>query len=76
MAGLLWRRIPWRAVWAVSAWLVREGRNRLEQNLSPSDRERFWTLMRKAKGRPLRNLTPKERQDLTRLARQAARGRS
>jgi hypothetical protein len=69
------RRIPWRAVWAISAWLVREGRNRLEQNLSPSERERFWTLMRKAKGRPLKNLTPKERQELTRLARGAATGR-
>jgi hypothetical protein len=68
------RRIPWRTVWAISAWLVREGRNRLERNLSPPERERLLAIMGKAKGRPMRNLTQKERQELAHLARKAVAG--
>ena len=71
---IFWRRLPWRRIWAISIWLAKKGRDRLERNLSSSERQTFFDLMRKSKGRR-RNLSKKEQDRFLGLLRQAVTGR-
>jgi hypothetical protein len=71
---ILWRRLPWRRIWAISLWLAKKGRDRLERNLSESERQTLFDLMRKSKGRR-RNLSKKEQERFVALVRQAVTGR-
>jgi hypothetical protein len=68
------RRVPWMRVWLAAQWLYRQGRRRLEQNLSERERRDLLDLMRKSKGRQS-NLSSREQDRLRRLVRQALTGR-
>ena len=69
----LWKRVPWKLVWAASIWLAEKGRERVEQNLNKHDRTEFLNLMMKSKGRPS-NLTQRDRTRLKNIAGKAIRG--
>jgi hypothetical protein len=51
-APAIWRRIPWKMVWAVVIWLGNKGRERVEGNLTEKEQREFWVLLKKSKGRP------------------------
>jgi hypothetical protein len=51
-APAVWKRIPWKMVWAVVVWLGNKGRERVEDNLTVKEQREFWTLLKKSKGRP------------------------
>ena len=69
----LWKRVPWKLVWAASIWLAEKGRERVEQNLNKHDRTEFLNLMMKSKGRP-GNLTQRDRTRLKNIDGKAIRG--
>lgn len=69
----IWRRVPWKTVWAVSYWLATKGRERVQKNLSNSEQREFWELIKKSKGKP-GNLTLKERDRMKKIAGKAIRG--
>jgi hypothetical protein len=48
----VWKRIPWKMVWAVVVWLGNKGRERVDDNLTEKEQREFWTLLKKSKGRP------------------------
>jgi hypothetical protein len=69
----IWRRIPWRMVWAVVLWLGNKGRERIEGNLTNSEQAEFWRLLKKSKGRPDK-LPQRDRTRIKNIAGQAIRG--
>ena len=69
----VWKRIPWRMVWAVVLWLGARGRERVENNLSEKEQREFWNLVKKSKGRP-GNLPQRDRTRLKNIAGKAVRG--
>ena len=72
-APRLWKRVPWKMVWAASLWLVEKGRERIEQNLSKHDQTEFWNLVKKSKARPA-NLTKRDKTRLQTIVGKAIRG--
>jgi hypothetical protein len=71
-APAIWRRIPWKMVWAVSIWLFEKGRDRLSENLTKRERSEFLNLIAKSKGRPA-NLAQRDRARLKNIAGKALR---
>jgi hypothetical protein len=69
----VWKRIPWRMVWAVVLWLGAKGRERVEHNLTQKEQREFWGLVKKSKGRP-GNLAQRDRTRLKDIAGKAVRG--
>jgi hypothetical protein len=69
----IWRRVPWRTVWAVSVWLATKGRQRVQENLSAAEQRQFWDLTKKSRGKP-GNLSQKERKQMRKIAGKAIRG--
>lgn len=69
----LWKRVPWKVVWAASIWLAEKGRERVEQSLTKHDRTEFFNLLMKSKGRP-GNLTQRDRTRLKNIVGKAIRG--
>ena len=69
----VWKRIPWRMVWAVVLWLGAKGRERVEHNLTQKEQREFWRLVKKSKGRP-GNLPQRDRTRLKNIAGKAIRG--
>lgn len=69
----IWRRVPWRTVWAVSLWLASKGRERVQQNLTASEQREFWELSKKSRGKP-GNLSQRERGRMKKIAGKAIRG--
>jgi hypothetical protein len=69
----VWKRIPWRMVWAVVLWLGAKGRERVERNLTQKEQHEFWRLVKKSKGRP-DNLPQRDRTRLKNIAGKAVRG--
>lgn len=67
------RRIPWGMALTVSVWLAEKGRERVERNLTRSERQEFLRLIGKSKGRP-GNLSQRDRTRVKNIARKAARG--
>ena len=72
-APAIWRRVPWKMVWAVSLWLAEKGRERVGQNLTQSEQTEFWNLVKKSKGRP-GNLSQRDRTRMKNIAGKAIRG--
>ena len=72
-APAIWRRVPWKMVWAVSLWLAEKGRERVGQNLTQSEQTEFWNLVKKSKGRP-GNLSQRDRTRMKNNAGKAIRG--
>jgi hypothetical protein len=64
----------WRAVWAVAVWLFKQGRDRLNRNLSDGERRDLWELMKRSKGRRA-NLSAREQERFRTLVKRAATGR-
>jgi uncharacterized protein YaiI (UPF0178 family) len=60
-------------VLTVSLWLVRQGRERVDRNLTQSEQEEFLRLLGKSKGRPA-NLAHRDRTRVKKLASKAIRG--
>ncbi|HVO52797.1 MAG TPA: hypothetical protein VMT37_00135 [Solirubrobacterales bacterium] len=69
----VWKRIPWRTVWAISLWLAEKGRERIRQNLSAEEQSEFWSLLKKSKGRRS-NLADRDRARLKTIVGKAIRG--
>ncbi|MFN8160597.1 MAG: hypothetical protein U0R52_06075 [Solirubrobacterales bacterium] len=67
------RRVPWKKVWISAIWLYHQGRGRLERNLTPSERDQLWDLMKRSKGRP-NNLTKRQRDRFRELVGRGLRG--
>ncbi len=67
-----WRRVPWSMVWAAAVWLVEQGRERVERNLSQKERQELLRLVKKSKGRP-GNLSSRDRTRLKNIAGKAIR---
>jgi hypothetical protein len=72
-AKAVWKRVPWTMVWAVSVWLVKKGRERVENNLTKKERSELVNLVAKSKGRP-DNLAQRDRTRLKNIAGKAIRG--
>jgi hypothetical protein len=68
-----WRRVPWSMVWAAAVWLLEQGRERVERNLSKKERQELVRLVQKSMGRPS-NLSGRERSRLKDIAGKAIRG--
>jgi hypothetical protein len=74
----LWTRaraIPWAAVWEVGRSLWFNSRDRVNENLSPKERQDFAAIVRQRRGRPW-NLDEKERRRLIALVKKSATGES
>jgi hypothetical protein len=69
------RAVPWAVVWEVGRSLWFNSRDRVNENLSPKEREDFAAIVRKGRGRPW-NLDDKERGHLVSLVKQASTGES
>jgi len=69
----IWKRVPWKLVWAASVWLVNKGRERVEQNLTEREQTEFWNLVKKSKGRP-GNLSKRDKTRLKNIVGKALRG--
>lgn len=69
----IWKRIPWRTVWAISLWLANKGRDRVQKNLTDREQAEFWSLVKKSKGKPT-NLTQRDRTRLKNIVGKAIRG--
>ena len=69
----VWKRVPWRMVWAVVLWLGAKGRERVEHNLTQKEQHEFWRLVKKSKGRP-GSLPQRDRTRLKNIAGKAVRG--
>lgn len=67
------KRVPWGMVLTVSVWLAEKGRERLERNLTQSERREFLRLIGKSKGRP-NNLSQRDRTRIKNIASKAVRG--
>jgi hypothetical protein len=69
----IWKRVPWAKVWVVSLWLLKQGRDRVEGNLTQREQAEFWNLIKKSKGMP-GNLTKRDRTRFKHLVGKAIRG--
>jgi len=72
-ARAAWKRIPWTMVWAISVWLARKGRERVEANLTKKERSELVNIVAKSKGKPA-NLPQRDRTRLKHIAGKAIRG--
>jgi hypothetical protein len=72
-APTIWKRIPWRMVWAAVLWLGNKGRERVQQNLTQKEQSEFWSLLKRSGGRP-NNLSQRDRTRMKTIAGKAIRG--
>jgi hypothetical protein len=72
-APAIWKRVPWKMVWAVSVWLVQKGQERVRRNLTKREQQELLGLVKKSKGRP-GNLPQRDRTRLKNIAGKAIRG--
>lgn len=69
----VWKRIPWKLVWAVVVWLGNKGRDRVRDNLTEKEQHEFWNLLMKSKGRPAA-LSQRDQTRMKNIAGKAIRG--
>jgi len=69
----IWQRVPWQTVWVATLWLVNQGRDRVERNLTQREQTELWNLVKKSKGRP-GNLTKRDRTRVKHIVGKAIRG--
>jgi hypothetical protein len=72
-APAVWKRVPWKLVWAISLWLVQKGRERLDANLTKKERSELVNLVAKSRGRPS-NLAQRDKTRIKNIAGKAIRG--
>jgi hypothetical protein len=64
----------WRFALDVARWLFKQGRERLNRNLTPQERTDLWELMKRSKGRRA-NLSSREQKRFLDLVKRGATGR-
>jgi hypothetical protein len=69
----LWRRVPWKLVWALALGLVEKGQERVKQNLTQKERQELISLVTKSRGRPS-NLPQRDRTRIKNIVGTAIRG--
>ena len=69
----VWKRIPWKTVWATALWLGNKGRERVEANLTQKEQAEFWALLKRSGGRPGK-LSQRDRTRMKSIAGKAIRG--
>jgi hypothetical protein len=67
------RAIPWERLWLLGRWLYTQGRRRLEENLTASERRELGRLLSASRGRRGR-LTSGEQARLRELTRKVFMG--
>ena len=72
-APAIWKRIPWKMVWAVVVWLGKKGQERIQNNLTKKEQQEFWTLLKRSGGRP-GTLSQRDRTRMKNIAGKAIRG--
>lgn len=72
-APWIWRKVPWKTVWAVTLWLAQKGRDRVQNNLTQKEQSEFWGLLKKSRGRP-GNLTSRDQARIKDIVGKAIRG--
>jgi len=72
-APAVWKRVPWRMVWAIAVWLAQKGWDRAQANLTKKEQQELLNLVKKSKGRP-GNLPQRDRTRLKNIAGKAIRG--
>jgi hypothetical protein len=72
-APKIWKRVPWKLVWAASLWLAEQGRERVRKNLTKSEQTEFWNLVVKSRGKP-GNLSQRDRTRMKNIVGKALRG--
>ena len=72
-APSVWKRIPWKMVWAVALWLGEKGRERVQSNLNQKERTEFWHLLKRSGGRP-GTLSQRDRTRMKNIVGKAIRG--
>jgi hypothetical protein len=72
-APAVWKRIPWKMVWATVVRLGGKGRERIDDNLTKKEQDEFWRLLKKSKGRP-NALSQRDRTRMKNIAGEAIRG--
>ena len=75
MAGFAARfaSVRWRVALDVARWLFKQGRERLDRNLSKDEQRELWELLKRSKGRRV-NLTSREQGRFVELVRRGATG--
>jgi hypothetical protein len=69
----IWKKVPWRTVWAITLWLGQKGRDRVRDNLTQSEQTEFWGLLKKSRGKP-GNLTKRDQARVKDIVGKAIRG--
>ena len=69
----VWKRVPWKMVWAVAVWLAEKGRERVAANLTEKEQQELLQIVKKSKGRP-GSLPQRDRTRLKNIAGKAVRG--
>jgi hypothetical protein len=72
-APKIWRRIPWKVVWAIALWLVKKGQERVQEKLSRREQRELLNLVAKSRGRPA-NLSQRDRTRVKKIVGTAIRG--
>jgi hypothetical protein len=72
-APAVWKRVPWKMVWAVAVWLGNKGRERVQDNLTQKEQSEFWNLLKRSGGRP-GTLSQRDRTRMKNIAGKALRG--
>jgi len=68
------KRFPWGRAYLMAGWLFKQGKTRLQQNMTESERGELWDLMKKSGGQRAK-LNAKEQKRFTGLVRQGMTGR-
>ncbi len=69
----VWRRVPWKTVWAITLWLAQKGRDRVQENLTADEQSEFWGLLKKSRGRRS-NLSGRDQKRIKDIVGKAIRG--
>lgn len=76
MAGFAARfaSVRWRVALDVARWLFKQGRERLDRNLTKEEQGELWDLLKRSRGRRV-NLSSREQGRFMELVKQGATGR-
>jgi hypothetical protein len=69
----IWRRIPWKVVWAIALWLAKKGQEHVQANLTQREQRELFHLVTKSRGRPS-NLSHRDRTRVKNIVGIAIRG--
>jgi len=67
------KRVPWVKLWATALWLIKKGRDKLDDNLTEAERKELRAIVANSKGRP-GNVSKRDRTRLKNLVKKATTG--